>query len=77
MFTRLKLQFSRSLAQVKLGEEIVIVNQRVPVTKLVPLQTVLARRASLGLDQGRFAVPDDFDAPLPDYLLTAFEGSEG
>lgn len=48
-----------------------------PVAKLVPVQPTLARRASLGLDQGRFTVPDDFDAPLPNDLLAAFEGSEG
>jgi hypothetical protein len=23
---------------------------------------------------GEFTVPDDFDAPLPEYLLSAFEG---
>jgi len=33
--------------------------------------------ASLGLDRERFTVPDDFDAPLPNDLLVAFEGSEG
>lgn len=25
---------------------------------------------------GRFVVPDDFDAPLPDDILSAFEGNE-
>lgn len=27
-----------------------------------------------GLCAGEFIVPDDFDDPLPDYLLDAFEG---
>jgi hypothetical protein len=27
----------------------------------------------LGVDRGRYRVPDDFDAPLPDELLEAFE----
>ena len=26
---------------------------------------------------GQFVVPDDFDAPLPDDILSAFEGNEG
>ena len=26
---------------------------------------------------GQFVVPDDFDAPLPEELLAAFEGREG
>jgi prevent-host-death family protein len=72
-----KTQFSRLLARVELGEEVIIANRGVPVAKLVPVQPTLARRASLGLDQGRFTVPDDFDAPLADELLAAFEGSEG
>lgn len=59
-----KTQFSRLLARVELGEEIVIANRGVPVAKLVPVQPARDRRASLGLDQGRFTVPDDFDAPL-------------
>jgi hypothetical protein len=27
-----------------------------------------------GLCAGEFVVPDDFDDPLPDFLLDAFEG---
>lgn len=71
-----KTQLSRLLARVELGEEIVIANRGVPVAKLVPVQPTRDRRASLGLDQGRFKVPDDFDAPLADDLLAVFEGSE-
>ena len=66
-----KTQFSRLLARVELGEQIVIANRGVPV------QPTRDRRASLGLDQGRFTVPDDFDAPLRDDLLEVFEGSQG
>jgi len=29
---------------------------------------------SYGLDAGQFAVPDDFDDPLPAEILDAFEG---
>ena len=29
-----------------------------------------------GLCAGQFVVPDDFDAPLPDDILAAFEGNE-
>lgn len=27
-----------------------------------------------GLCQGEFRVPDDFDAPLPEYIIKEFEG---
>ena len=29
----------------------------------------------IGLAKGQFTVPDDFNAPLPDDLLQAFEGT--
>jgi prevent-host-death family protein len=32
------------------------------------------RRSSLGQDRGKFTVPDDFNAPLPEDILAAFEG---
>ena len=30
----------------------------------------------IGLCAGEFVVPDDFDDPLPDWLLDAFEGKD-
>ena len=33
-------------------------------------------RPVFGIDEGRFAVPDDFDDPLDEALLRAFEGRE-
>ena len=42
-----------------------------PVARLVPVERTGRRR--LGMDRGRFVIPDDFDAPLPDDLLDAFE----
>jgi prevent-host-death family protein len=69
-----KTNLSRLLSRVELGEEIVISNRGVPVAKLVPFQTSLDRRSSLGRDRGKFKVPDNFNAPLPEEILKAFEG---
>jgi prevent-host-death family protein len=69
-----KTNLSRLLSRVEQGEEIVIANRGVPIAKLVPFRTSLDRRSSLGQDRGMFVVPDDFNAPLPDDILTAFEG---
>jgi len=65
------------LARVEMGEEIIISNQGVPVAKLVPFHSASSRLESLGHDQGLFLVPDDFNAPLPEEVLVAFEGHEG
>ncbi|AFY73638.1 prevent-host-death family protein [Synechococcus sp. PCC 7502] len=72
-----KTNLSRLLSRVELGEEIVISNRGIPVAKLVPFSTSSNRKASLGIDRGRFIVPEDFNAPLPEDILSAFEGSEG
>jgi len=72
-----KTNLSRLLSRVEQGEEIVIANRGVPVAKLVPFRTHLNRRSSLGQDQGTFSVPDDFNASLPEDVLTAFEGGLG
>jgi antitoxin (DNA-binding transcriptional repressor) of toxin-antitoxin stability system len=58
---------SKLLCEVEAGAELVIWRGEHPVAKLVPV----GRRASrvLGQDAGAFAVPDDFDAPLPDDVL--------
>jgi prevent-host-death family protein len=71
-----KTNLSRLLSRVELGEEIIISNRGIPIAKLVPFYVPSNRRASLGLDRGRFTVPEDFDAPLPEEILAAFEGGE-
>lgn len=69
-----KTNLSRLLSRVEHGEEIVISNRGIPIAKLIPFRTSLDRRSSLGQDRGKFLVPDDFNAPLPDEILAAFEG---
>jgi prevent-host-death family protein len=66
-----KTQLSRLLARVAAGEEIIISRAGKPIARLVPIGTVTRR--VLGHDRGIFTVPDDFNAPLSDELLAAFE----
>ncbi|CAN5451948.1 type II toxin-antitoxin system prevent-host-death family antitoxin [soil metagenome] len=65
-----KTHLSRLLRLVGAGEEVVITMRGQEVARLVPPRAV--RGPELGFDQGRFTVPDDFDAPLPDEVLEAF-----
>jgi len=55
------------------GETVVIVRDDRAVAEIRPLAKI-ARRRPFGLAAGEFVVPDDFDDPLPDDLLDAFEG---
>ncbi|MEH2235303.1 type II toxin-antitoxin system Phd/YefM family antitoxin [Nostoc sp.] len=71
-----KTNLSKLLSRVELGEEIIISNRGIPIAKLVPFRSSSNRLNSLGRDQGRFVVSDDFNAPLPEEILAAFEGGE-
>lgn len=65
-----KTQFSKLLRRVAAGEEILILRGREPVARLVPLPGMTRR---LGTEP-ELQVPDDFDGPLPEEVLAAFEG---
>ena len=58
-----KTHLSRLLQDVAAGEEVVITRRGEAVATLVRVKPAAARR--FGIDEGRFTVPDDFDAPLP------------
>ena len=68
-----KTQLSRLLRRVALGEEITIANRGVPVARLVPVSAEKPMR-KLGIFGDTIKISDDFDAPLPDEILDAFEG---
>ncbi len=65
-----KTHLSRLLERVTAGEEISITRRGEEVARLVPAARQRPRR--LGVDAGRFEVPDDFDAPLPPAVLAGF-----
>lgn len=67
-----KTHLSRLLEDVAAGEEVVITRRGEAVASLVPARQPAAARR-LGIDRGRFTVPEDFDAPLADDLLKTFE----
>ena len=67
-----KTTLSKLIQRAHAGEEVVITNSGTPVAKLV--SAISGGPRQLGRDVGRFDVPDDFNDPLPDDLLDAFEG---
>ena len=66
-----KTHLSRLLRRVALGEEIVIARAGKPVARLTAFTE--PKRRALGIDEGAFEVPDDFNAPLPDDFIESFE----
>lgn len=64
------------LHQVEAGEALIIVRGDRPIAELKPIQQQQEQLRHFGLCAGEFVVPDDFDAPLPEDILSAFEGVE-
>lgn len=65
-----KTHLSRLVEEAAVGEEIVIAKAGRPIARIVALPADKPRK--LGLLKGKFTIPDDFDAPLPDEVLRDF-----
>jgi antitoxin (DNA-binding transcriptional repressor) of toxin-antitoxin stability system len=59
--------------RVEAGETLVIIRSDKPIAEIKPIASNKQLRP-FGLCAGEFTVPDDFDAPLPEDILSAFEG---
>jgi antitoxin (DNA-binding transcriptional repressor) of toxin-antitoxin stability system len=69
-----KAQFSKYLKKVEEGETVILARRNRPVAEIRRVLVKRRRRRPIGLCAGEFVVPSDFDTPLPDELLDAFEG---
>ena len=62
-----KTHFSKLLARVMSGEEVVIAKAGKPVARLLPFAAndIVPRKP--GKDKGKVLIQPDFDAPLPEF----------
>lgn len=60
-----KTQFSKLLADVEQGEQIIVQRGDVPVAMLVPMPVLAERK--LGVLEGQFTIPDDFKEIPPGF----------
>jgi prevent-host-death family protein len=68
-----KTRLSELVERAARGEEIVIAKAGNPKVKLVPIRSA-RKRPKPGLWKGTIWMSKDFDAPLPQDILDAFEG---
>ena len=68
-----KTHLSSLIERAAAGDEIVITKSGRPRARLVPLEDSRAQRVP-GRGKGAWRVSADFDAPLPEEILKAFEG---
>lgn len=71
-----KTQLSQLVDAAHNGETIVIAKAGTPMAKLVPLNHGPKPKVVFGLMKGEIEIADDFDAPLPEDILAAFEGRD-
>jgi len=71
-----KTHLSKHLRRVKKGETIILCERNVPIAEIRPIRPESRGPRPIGLDKGRLVVPENFNDPLPDWLLDAFEGKE-
>jgi len=67
-----KTHFSKLLAQVGKGEEIIIAKAGKPVARLIPIEERAVERTA-GTAKDKVIIAEDFDAPLPESILNSFE----
>jgi antitoxin (DNA-binding transcriptional repressor) of toxin-antitoxin stability system len=70
----IKLDLPIYLQLVEAGKTIVITKAGVPMAELTPAMPTIPVQRPYGLCAGEFAVPDDFDSPLPENVIAGFEG---
>jgi prevent-host-death family protein len=68
-----KTRLSQLVAEAASGRDVVIARAGRPVARLTRLAGA-TRKRRLGVLNGRFRIPDDFNRPLPDDVLRTFEG---
>ena len=68
-----KTHLSRLVDQAASGKDVVIARGGKPIARLSKLVTT-TRTVRFGVLKGKVKVAADFDAPLPDEVLAAFEG---
>jgi len=61
------------LHQLEVGEYIVVMQSGQPIAEIRPVASNINVSRPSGLCSGDFIVPDDFDAPLPDEILSSFD----
>ena len=67
-------RFSEYLKRVEAGETVLLTRRNQPIAEIRPLARPPQQPRPVGLAAGEFEVPEDFDAPLPEAILKAFEG---
>ncbi|MEH1920242.1 type II toxin-antitoxin system Phd/YefM family antitoxin [Nostoc sp.] len=62
------------LQRVEAGETLIIIRGGKPIAEIKPTLKTPNISRPFGLCTGEFIVPDDFDEPLPENIISEFQG---
>jgi antitoxin (DNA-binding transcriptional repressor) of toxin-antitoxin stability system len=62
------------LERVHAGETLIVLQADEPLAEIKPVAPGALIPRPFGLCAGEFTVPDDFDEPLPEEIISSFEG---
>jgi prevent-host-death family protein len=68
-----KTRLSQLVDKAAGGEDVVVSRNGKPIVRITRLEST-KRRIRFGLLKGKLSIAEDFDAPLPQEVLEAFEG---
>ena len=74
-----KTHFSNCLAKVGKGETVVVCKRNVPIAEIKPIASRPSHKRPIGLagkEYPDFQIDDAFFEPLPDEILSAFNGKK-
>lgn len=66
-----KQNFSKIIEEINIFNETCIISKSGKEAALITPLTKIKKR-KIGLSKGKFTIPDDFDAPLPDEIIDDF-----
>ena len=58
---------------IKEGNRLILTQADQPIAEIKPIINQAKKRRPIGLCEGEFIVPDDFNDPLPDEIIELFE----
>ncbi len=61
------------LDKIKSGETLIIEEEENPIAKVAPMPEIKVENRPMGLAEGDFIVPEDFNSPLPSKIINLFK----
>jgi prevent-host-death family protein len=68
-----KTNLSKLIARVEAGEEVVLARGKVPIARIVPIETAERPKRKFGALKGKIRIGPEFFEPLPEEELKRWE----